>query len=520
MRGIMNTLKKFLVNASLMSVVSVLLRIVSVYFSVWLARKIGEEGMGIYGLTNSVYRLGITFASSGISFAATRIIAEELEKKNSREALRTAEKSVFYSLILGIATSVFFFSASEFLSEKLLGDARCIPSVKIMSVSLPFLVMSSVINAYFTGVRQLSKPAVCMIFEQCVRVGTTMFLLRNFNGENLEYGCFAVVTGGVFAEIFSFLLTYIFYAKDSKRLECGKSEKTKIGRRIFSIALPVALSSYIRSGLLTVEHMMIPSGLRKYGVDSSRALGLYGIISGMVFPVLFFPSSLLYAASDLVVPEFAACNAGKNSRRTLRLTNKVMQLTCFFSVGVAGILFGFSKELGRVLYANDDAGLYLKMLAPLVIFMFFDHLADAILKGLGKQLSVVGYNVIDSVLSVVLVWRLVPKFGIGGYIFVVWFGEVLNCTLSAFSLVKETRVRIRLFNWFIFPSLAVSCALILVKNGLFFLHGTVGENSLALAVAIVLTILVYSLIMRLIGCISLHDYHLLRRAFKTEKKEP
>lgn len=509
----MNTLKRFFVNASISSIVSVALRIVGIYFTVWLSGTIGEEGMGIYSLTNSVYKLGITFASSGIGFAATRIIAEELEKKNSREALRAAERCIAFSFLLGTLTAVFFYTCSGFLGEVFLGDLRAVASIKVMCVSLPFLVMSSVINAYFTGVRHLVKPSICMVSEQIIRVGVTMLLLRDFDGTNLEYGCLAVIFGGVVAEICSFLMSYIFYVFDKRDYDVGNIKKTRLNKRVASIALPVALSSYIRSGLLTLEHMMIPSGLKKRGVDPSRALGLYGIISGMVFPILFFPSAFLYAASDLVVPEFAACNASGNITRTRRLSNKVMQLTSFFSVGVAGVLYGFSDELGRILYHNEEVGIYLKTLAPLVIVMFFDHLADAILKGLDKQLSVVGYNVIDSVLSVFLVWVLVPEFGIGGYIFVVWFGEVVNCILSSVSLVKTTGIKIRFGNWLLYPGVAIVSSLVIVKNGLRYLHGNVAATGWSLTVAIILSILIYALIMRVIGCITLGDYKLLCRMF-------
>ena len=512
----MQGLKKFFLNASLMSVVSVILRVVGVWFSVYLAGAIGEEGMGIYGLTNSVYRLGITFASGGIGFASTRIIAEEIAKKNHREALRTAEKCILFSLIMGAVTSVFFFGFSEIISDKFLHDARCIVSIKVMSISLPFLVMSSVINAYFTGVRHLSKPAISMLFEQCVRVATTMVLLKNFDGENLAYGCFAVVFGGVIAEILSFTMSFIFYQRDKKCLEKGKIRKTPIFKRVINIALPVAVSSYIRSGLLTIEHMMIPSGLRRWGADPSRALGIYGIISGMVFPILFFPSSFLYAASDLIVPEFAACHASGNKRLITKLTDKVMQLTCFFSVGVAGVLFGFSHELGMVLYDSVEVGIYLKSLAPLVIVMFYDHLADAILKGLDCQVDVVKYNIIDSVVSVFLVWMLVSRFGIGGYIFVVWFGEVLNCAMSTVTLIKTTKTKMRAFQNFILPIICSVCAILLTRFGFVFLHGEIGQNGFSLSVAILTCLLIYSLLMRCAGCITLGDYRNLLKLLKKD----
>ncbi len=512
----MNGLKKFFLNASLMSVVSVILRIVGVWFSVFLAGNIGEEGMGIYGLTNSVYRLGITFASGGIGFASTRIIAEEIAKKNHREALRAAEKCILFSFALGAVTSLFFFTFSGVIGDVFLHDPRCITSIKVMSISLPFLVMSSVINAYFTGVRHLSKPAISMLFEQGVRVAATMILLKNFDGENLEYGCFAVIFGGVIAEILSFIMSYIFYQSDKKCLEKGKIRKTPIFKRVASIALPVAVSSYIRSGLLTIEHMMIPSGLRRWGADPSRALGIYGIISGMVFPILFFPSSFLYAASDLIVPEFAACHAAGNKRLITKLTDKVMQLTCFFSVGVAGVLFGFSHELGMVLYDNVEVGIYLKSLAPLVIVMFYDHLADAILKGLDCQVDVVKYNIIDSVVSVILVWCLVSKWGIAGYIFVVWFGEVLNCVMSTATLVKTTRTKIRTFKNFVLPIICAVCAIVLTRFGFILLHGTVGQNGISLSIAICTCLLIYSVLMRGAGCITLGDYRNLVKLVKSK----
>ena len=195
-----------------------------------------------------------------------------------------------------------------------------------------------------------------------------------------------------------------------------------------------------------------------------------------------------------------------------------MQLTSFFSVGVAGVMFGFAHELGQVLYKNDDVGRYLKVLAPLVIIMFFDHLADAILKGLDEQVSVVKYNIIDSCISVALVWYLVPRFGIGAYLFVVWFGEVVNAAMSTASLVKRTRVPLRVANWFLVPMLCILSSVSITRTLLRFFHGAVAENGLTLSVAIVLSLLIYSLFMRVVGCITLHDYHLILRLLKKREE--
>lgn len=496
-----------------MVVTTVILRIVSLYFSVYLSRTVGEEGIGIYQLTLSVYRLGITLSSAGIGFAATRIIAEEIEKKNPREALRAAERCLWLSFGFGITIAALFLIFADFFASAFLGDMRTVVSIRAMAISFPFVVMSSVIGAYFTAVCRVSKNAAGLFADQLVRISTTYLMLRHFDGENLEYACLCLVVGGIFAEVVSFLLTYFLYNKDKKQLISGEHLKTKLGGRIAYIALPVAISSVIRSSLLSIEHMMIPRGLRKRGVDPSRALGLYGMISGMVFPVIMFPSAFLYAASDLLVPEFAAAGVSEDKRRLKRLTSKVMELTSYFGVGVAGVMFGFAYEIGEVFYKSEECGFYIKLLAPLVVFMLYDHLADAILKGLNEQVSVVKYNIIDSVTSVLLVYFLVPLFGLSGYVFVVWFGEVMNCIMSSCKLVKRTGAPVKGFKWFVKPALSVTLSVYLTRTLLGYFHGGVGENIFSLMVAFAISTLIYLLTMRLSGCLTLNDYKLLKRAF-------
>ncbi len=505
----MKKIKKFFLNASIMVLTTVLLRIISLYFSVWVSRKVGEEGIGIYQLTLSLYRLGITLSSAGIGFSATRIIAEEIEKKNPREALRAAARCLTLSLMFGVSIALIFFFFADFLGERFLGDARSVLTVKAMSISFPFIVMSSVIGAYFTAVRRVSKNAVGMFADQFVRMAVTYIMLLNFDGKNLEYASFSLAMGGILAEIISFLITYFFYTADKKYLWSEKHKKTELGKRIASIALPVGISSCIRSSLLSIEHMMIPRGLRKRGVNSSRALGLYGMISGMVFPVIMFPSAFLYAASDLIVPEFAAASVSEDKFRLKRLTRKVMQLTSYFAVGVAGIMFGFSKEIGEVFYDSTECGYYIKLLAPLVVFMLYDHLADAILKGLGEQVSVVKYNIIDSVTSVMLVYFLVPVFGLGGYIFVVWFGEVLNCTMSGAKLIKRTEVSLQPIRFFLLPSVSVFLAVIITRS-----LTSVSDSLFSLIIALSTSTLIYLLILRIFGCITIKDYKMAVKVIK------
>ena len=70
--------KRLIVNTALLAGASILMRCIGMVFQAWLAGRIGAAGIGLYQLVMSVELLATTFAISGIRFAATRLVAEEI----------------------------------------------------------------------------------------------------------------------------------------------------------------------------------------------------------------------------------------------------------------------------------------------------------------------------------------------------------------------------------------------------------------------------------------------------------
>ena len=69
--------KRLLLNAFILTVSSLILRTIGISFRVYISNKIGAEGLGLYQLIFSIYTFALTFATSGISLAVTRLVAEE-----------------------------------------------------------------------------------------------------------------------------------------------------------------------------------------------------------------------------------------------------------------------------------------------------------------------------------------------------------------------------------------------------------------------------------------------------------
>ena len=159
----------------------------------------------------------------------------------------------------------------------------------------------------------------------------------------------------------------------------------------------------------------------------------------MALPVVLFPSCLLYALADLLVPELTTAQVSGRCGDIRRLVRTLLYRCLLFACGTAVLLLAFSGPLGRLIYHSDDAGRYIRLLAPLVPVMYLDTVTDGCLRGLGQQTRCMAINVLDATFGVVLVWALLPRFGLAGYLFVLYFNECVNFTLSFTLLLRTVR---------------------------------------------------------------------------------
>lgn len=534
------------------------MRTVAVSFNVYVTSKVGAEGMGLLNLTSTVYGFAITLATSGINLAVTRLVSNALpynnesyfDKKADRRVRKIMKNALFYCLFFSVLSSVLLFSGANFLGNAALGDSRTIPSLRILSFTLVPISLSSALNGYFCAVRRVYKNVVLQICEQLAKITVVSSLLVLIAPRGLEYACIAVVAGGAVSEAVCVVISVVLYLFDrkihnSKRFEIKgeiskkpydvsnfdikgvnkgcfishKSNKKIEDNSIIKIALPVAISTYVRSALLTVEHLAIPWGLKKSGASAAQALSSYGVLHGMVFPILLFPSAILSAFSSLLIPELSSAHEQGDTKRIKSIVSRVFYFALLFSVGVAGIFVCFSSELGRAIYNNDEAGEFIRLLSPLIPLMYLDNAVDSMLKGLGEQLYTMRVNIIDALMSVVLVVTLLPFMGIKGYVVVIFLMELFNTSFSIIKLLSITGIDTPLKKWVFKPLLCVIISTILTRAlfslNFIYLPLVSAFNIKVLSFAEIGVCAVFYLILsRLCGAISKEEIYLARSLVK------
>ena len=426
--------KKLIYNTALLTGSSLLMNCIGMAFQIWLVGRIGTTGIGLYQLVCAVTSLCATVAISGIRFACTRLVSEELGLENSAGIRGAMRRCTAYGLFFGLASAAILWLLAEPIGFLWVGDARTVLSLQISAFSMPCIALCSAFSGYFTAVGRVWKPTLVHLAEQLAGIALVALFLEMSPEGDIEKSCAAVTSGRLAADVLSLLLMAVVYAADRRSYYSGDEGGLRLTGRMLKIALPLAVSAYARSALSTLQHLLVPRGLKAAGYSSDGALSGYGVIQGMVLPAILFPSCIMAAIAELIIPELTEAQVRQDEEGIKQTVASLFRMSLLFSSAVALFLFLFADMLGYVIYNSGEAGYYIRLLSPLVPIMYTDMTVDGCLKGLGQQVWSMGINILDALMGLLLVWWLLPRYALSAYIGIIYFGEVFNFILSVFRL--------------------------------------------------------------------------------------
>ena len=483
--------QKFFVNGIMLTAVGIAMRTAALFFNAFVSREVGAEGIGLYTIIMTVYGFAVTFATSGISLTVTRLVASAIGEGKEEDVSGILNGAVIYALIFStLATAVLFFGAAGF-AEYVISDVRAASGLRILAPSLIPLSLISVFSGYFIGIRKVACNAVVQILGQLFKIGITVWLVMTLSEMTVEKSASALSLGATLTELLCFLVIFIQFLIDRRKVK--NSGKVNISP-VAGMAVPLALSAYIRQALLTFEHILIPKCLAKRGDTTSEALSSYGTLHGMALPMILYPMTTLSSFAGLLVPEFAERSAAGDMSGMRRLASKAFSVTLTYAVATSAILLIFSEELGYVIYGSYHAGIYIAVLAPVVPIMYLDHVTDSVLKGIGEHVYSMWINITDALLSIAMVWLLIPGMGIMGYAVCIVVMEGYNFVLSAIRLFKRIRFKFSFVRSLFIPLISAGAAAYITRN--IFLSDGSNSSAIWLVMKLIFTVCMFFVLYR------------------------
>ena len=443
----------FLKQGFILTLVSVFLRLTNIFYRSFLSGKMGSEGLGVYQLIFSVFTLSVTLSTSGVSLAVTRLVSKVIAEKNEGSVKIVIKRCLLFSFLLSIIISFILFLFSDFLALYFLKDISLSPCLKILSFGLPFMAMCTSFKGYFLALDKGTVTGIADTLEQILTILLCVIFFNIFSLSSIISGCIAAMAASASGETISFIYNYIAYRKSLKKYKNAPEiqlPKNYVKRGIFHIALPCTLSSAARSLLSTLENVLIPIKLTELGLKRNAALSSYGILQGMAVPIIYFPSSFLSSFAFLLIPKISFDRETNRKRHLSFLTGKALYSALSFSFYFLSLFYLCCEEFSLLIYKNTQAGVFIKLLAPLIPLMYLDIVVDNLLKGMDKQFDSMKFNMLDAFLRVVLIYLFMGKFGMNAYTSIIWFSTIFNAALSLNKLIKVTEISLKNFISLIF----------------------------------------------------------------------
>ena len=461
-------MSSYLGNAVILTGSGLLLRAAGMGLRVYMAGLLGSEGMGLYQLIFTMYGLSIALATSGVSVAAARLTAEQISGPHVSTVPAAMARVLLAAGGLGMTACGLQLALAKPAARWWLGDERAALPLLILAGSLPFMALGAAMRGYFLARRRVSPNVQAQLLEQTVRIALIARFLPAAAGQGLAQGCAAVVLGNLVSEVVSCLCMAFFYRCDVRR-QFGPGpypHLEKIGRRLWRILAPLEASRCLTSSLSAAENVLVPLCLTISMGQRHRALAAYGALKGMALPVMFFPFSFLNTLSTLLMPEVTRAYIRRDGEQLNRLLDRMMQLTGTVAVLAGGLFTQYAQPLAQLLYHDEEVGLYIRILGPVMPFLYLESMVDGVLKGMDEQISTFKYSTWDSVLRIAAIMILLPRFGMMGFLFVMICSNLFTCGLNVRCMQRTAQLHPHWCRWLLAPvgafalsAWAVQCAM-------------------------------------------------------------
>jgi len=420
-------------------------RIIGFIYRIFLADALGETNLGIYQLIFPVYSLCFTIYAAGIQTAISQMISHKSKEKHPS----ILKSGLVLSLCIACILSCLLYFESDFIATTFLGTKETGKLLRVLCIIFPFCGITSVINGYFYGVSNAKIPATTQIIEQLGRVFFVFLVtILVLSGKaNTTIAVAGLLVGEIVSNFYNIKKLFSYFS--FKSLTKGKFQL----QELIGLALPLSGNKLVIALLGSIESVLIPVMLMKYGYSYQNALAIFGILTGVVLPFVMFPGTLTNSLSVLLLPTVSQAAGNENYDEVRHTTSFALRYSLLLGVITSSLFLNFGIPIGAIIFQSENAGKLLTALSFLCPFLYVSTTLSSVINGLGKTGITFLHTVISLTIRILFLVFTAPKQGIYGYLLGLIVSHIIICIMNGLYLVKKIQLPFQLMNYFIWPAI-------------------------------------------------------------------
>ena len=357
-----------------LTIFSVITRALGFFFRIFLSRKLGAEGVGLFQMASSVLGIFMTLVSSGIPLTTAKLVSKyevnnELKKRN-----QVVSSALVIAMTIAVISSLLIF-ALKYVWGIVLTDSRAVELLIIMIPSIVFSAIYAVFRGAMWGQNDYFNCGLTELLEQIIRFALTFIMLFTITDYFVATKYSAIAFN--ITCLCSALITIFIYFRHSK-LNFKPGEY----KNVLKSATPITGVRLASSLVQPLTTLIIPSMLILSGYSTSEAVSSFGVIMGMTFPMLFVPMSIIGSISMVLIPSISSMMSKKQYNTIQDNVTKSIDVSVFISMLFIPLYLSVGDLIGLVLYDNALSGVLLQLSAVCVLPITLCNLTGSILNAL------------------------------------------------------------------------------------------------------------------------------------------
>lgn len=391
--------EKFIKSTIILIIGGLLTKILGMIIRIVTTRVIGLEGIGLYMLVMPTYSLFITIATLSLPIAISKLVSE-----NTRNNKNVILGIIPIALLFNIIVITILILSSKFISNTLLQNSKLYYPILAMSVTLPFITLSSIIRGYFFGRQKMIPHVTSNLFEQIVRLAMTIIITPYL----LKFGIISAVTGlilfNVVSELLSIFILFFFMPKNVKITKNDLKPDYDNVKDLFSISFPTTTGRIISSIGGFLEPIVITFVLLAIGYNNDYITMEYGIISGYVFPMVMLPQFLSGAVSSALLPTISSYNALNMKKAIKRKLYQAISFSLLIGIFFTIIFMIFPELSLKIMFNETEGAKYLFFAAPIFLLTYIQGPIVSTLQAIDEAKIVMNSSLIGVVVKTIVLF--------------------------------------------------------------------------------------------------------------------
>ncbi len=400
-------------------------------YRIILSRSLGAEGLGVYQVALTVYSVFLTVSASGLPVTLSRIISKHRAAGTPKRGHAATSAAVLVALMFSLPITLLLFFLRDPFSQ-IFADPRSADLFYILLFGLSFTALYTVIRGSFWGNRRFFAYSVVELFEEIsmVTIGILLILVIPSNLPNVNKAAIAVFV----SHFLSFAVALVYYLVKGGKFTSPKREFLPLLKSSLPVTSMRAASSLI-SSLISV---LFPMRLIASGVAPARAMSEYGVVYGMVMPVLMLPSTLIGSIALVLVPELAENYYKKEKEKVASLVKKSLNVTLLTAFCLLPLFLVAGESVGIFLFSDAESGKLISYSAFLLIPMSISMITTSMLNSIGCEKQTLCFFLAGSAAMLLSVWFLPKYLGSGALVVGMALDYLLVSVCSLALLHKRT----------------------------------------------------------------------------------